>query len=155
MFTTFKKPISVLAISISMTEASIEASFAMALNLKALAIFILLFECMPYIRYPMWFKKYYSEVLTLLDSGNKLKAITLVYIPSLSLKVWPINIRAQKIDSFTFETFRIILANFHVKNKLGRAYFFQKTFLLIAISINVILRVFFLIFSNIDIVFAN
>lgn len=42
----------------------------------------------------------------------------------LSLKVRAINMRAQKIDGFTFEIFGMVLASFQVENKLGQSRFF-------------------------------
>lgn len=51
--------------------------------------------------------------------------------------------------------FNIVLANFHIKNKLNKARFFQKTFLLTSININIILGKLFLTFNNVDIVFIN
>ena len=49
----------------------------------------------------------------------------------------------------------MVLASFQIEDKLKRALFFQKTFLLVDINIKVILRMFFFIFSNVDIQFAK
>ena len=38
--------------------------------------------------------------------------MTLGYALKLGLKVRPTNIKVQKIDGFTIETFEIVLANF-------------------------------------------
>lgn len=48
----------------------------------------------------------------------------LAYALKLGLKVYRSNIRAQKIDVFTFETFEIVLASFQVENTLEKACFF-------------------------------
>ena len=48
-----------------------------------------------------------------------------------------------------------IIAGFQVINKLGRAQFFQKSFLLANITIKVVLEMLFLIFSNVNIQFAE
>ena len=64
------------------------------------------------------------------------------------------NVGAQKIDGSTLETFEIVLASFYVEDKLERARFFQETFLLADFSIEVVLGMPFLTFSNADIKFA-
>ena len=69
----------------------------------------------------------------------------------LGLKVYLIDVRAQKIDSFILETFKMVLASFQVEDKLGRTQYFQKTILLTDISIKVVLKMFFLTLSNTDI----
>lgn len=72
------------------------------------------------------------------------------YAASLSVKVCSTNIEAQKIDGFTLETFRMVLTSFQVKDKLKKARFFQKTFLLTNTSVEVILGMPFLILNNVD-----
>lgn len=49
----------------------------------------------------------------------------------------------------------MVLASFQVKNKLGRARFFQETFLLADTSIVVVLCIFFLTISNANIQIAE
>ena len=49
----------------------------------------------------------------------------------------------------------MVIAAFQVFDKLGRFWFFQKTFLLANISIKVVLDMLFLIFNNTDIQFAE
>ena len=46
------------------------------------------------------------------------------YTENLSFKVLKINVRAQKIDGSILETFRMVIADFLVKNKIGRPRFF-------------------------------
>lgn len=71
------------------------------------------------------------------------------------LKVQDINIRASKIDDSTLQISRIVLASFQLENKLRKAQFFRKPFLLADINIQVILEMSFLTFSNIDILFSK
>ena len=80
--------------------------------------------------------------------------MTLEYASKLDLKVRFINIGVQKIDGSTLETFKIVLVSFQVKDILGKARFFQKTFLLADLSIKVVLEIPFLILSNANIKFA-
>lgn len=77
--------------------------------------------------------------------------MTSEYTLKLILKFCFINIGAQKIDGSTFETFRIVLTSFQIENKLERARFLQKTLLLADITVEMVLEMFFLIFSNINI----
>ena len=91
----------------------------------------------------------------MIDSGNEVIAITLAYVSKLGIKVFHIDIKAQKIDRSTLETFGIVPTNFQVEDKLGKAPFFQETFLLANINAEVVLDMLFLTFSNADIQFVE
>ena len=65
------------------------------------------------------------------------------------------NISAWKIDRSLLETYGMVITTFQVFNKIGHSYFFQKNFSLANISMEVILGMFFLIFSNADVQFAE
>ena len=80
--------------------------------------------------------------------------MTLGYVLKLGLKIRLTNVGAQKIDGSTFEIFRIVLASFQIEDTLGRAQFFQETFLLMDLRVEVVLEILFLILSNADIKFA-
>ena len=77
------------------------------------------------------------------------------YASKLGLKIRPIDVGAQKIDGSTLLTFGMVLASFRVEDMLGRARFFQETFLLADLSIKVVLQIPFLTFSNANIQFAQ
>ena len=109
----------------------------------------------PCICYPIWFKKSEVQVQALLDSGNEVNAMTPGYASKLGLKVRPTDVEAQKIDSSTLKMFGMVLASFQVENKLERPRFFQKTFLLADLSMEVVLRMPFLTLSNANIQFAQ
>ena len=81
--------------------------------------------------------------------------MTPAYAVHLGLKVKVTNIGAQKIDGFSLVTFSMVIALFQIVNKLGRSWFFQETFLLADISIEVVLGMPFLTLSNSDIQFAK
>ena len=81
--------------------------------------------------------------------------MTPVYALKLDLKFCFTNIRVQKIDNSTFEIFEMVLASFQVEDKLEKPRFFQKTFLLADPSIEVVLKILVLTFSNADIKFAQ
>ena len=59
------------------------------------------------------------------------------------------------MDGSSLTTYGMVIATFQVVDKLGRFWFFQKTFLLADISIKVVLGMPFLTFRNADIQFAE
>ena len=77
--------------------------------------------------------------------------MTPAYAAYLGLKVRVINIGVQEIDGSLLATYVMIIAAFQVVNKLGRSWFFQETFLLAEISMEVVLGISFLIPSNFDV----
>ena len=74
--------------------------------------------------------------------------MALGYVSKLGLKVRLTNVRAQKINGSTLKIFEIVLASFYIKDKLAKPLFFQKTFLLADLSIEVVLEMPFLMLSN-------
>lgn len=64
----------------------------------------------PYIHYPIWFKK--DKNWALINSSNKVNTMTFVYAAQLGLKVLKTNVVTQKIDSSVFQIFRVILQAF-------------------------------------------
>ena len=77
--------------------------------------------------------------------------MTLGYVSKLGKKSCLINVRIQKIDSFIFKRFVIVLASIWVKNKLKKARFFKITFLLADLNIEIVLEIAFFTFTNINI----
>lgn len=91
----------------------------------------------------------------MLDLGSEVNAKTLADASKLSLTVCHTNVKAQKINDFTLEIFRMVLASFEVEDKLKKVWFFQKTFLLTDISIKVLLEVPYLTLSNANVSFSD
>ena len=81
--------------------------------------------------------------------------MTPAYAAHLGLKVKVTNVGAQKIDRSSLATYSIVIAIFQVVNKLGCFWFFQKTFLLANISMQVVLAMPFLTLSNGNVQFAK
>ena len=100
----------------------------------------------------MKFQKNKDFILDLINSGSQINAMISAYIAVLGLKVFFIAVKTQKIDTSFFQTFNMVIASFQVLNKLGKAYFQQKTFLLTDIRIEVFFEKLFLILK---IQFAN
>ena len=136
-----KKLVSVLATSSSVTETSKEDDVVL--------------ERVPCIHYPLRFRKDTTGVRALVDSGSEVNAMTPAYAAKLGLKVRKTDIGTQKIDGSIFETFGMALADFQVEDKLGRARFFQETFLLADISAEVVLGMPFLTLSNANVQFVE
>ena len=99
----------------------------------------------PCIYYPIQFRNDKSkDVLALLDSGSEVNAMTPAHEAHLGLKVRMTDIGVQKIDGSSLATSGIVIAAFQVVDKLGRSWFFQETFLLADISMDVVLGMPFL-----------
>ena len=113
-------------------------------------------ECVPCIYYSVQFwRDKIHNVLALIDLGSEVNAISSAYAQKLGLQIRTTNVGAQKIDGSTLETFGMAIASFQVEDKLGRARFFQETFLVAYTSMEVILGMLFLTLSNVDIRFAK
>ena len=112
-------------------------------------------EWVPCVYYPLCFRKDTTDVRALIDLGSEVNTITPAYVSKLGLQTHHSNVRAQKIDGSILQTFGMVLASFQVKNKLGMTRFFQKTFLLANISVEVVLGLPFLTLSNANIQFAE
>lgn len=107
------------------------------------------------IHYLLRFSKDIAEVKALLNFGNETNAIMPAYATKINLKVRLINIGAQKIDGFILNTFRMVLTNFQMKDKLSEAQYFQETFLFADINLDVVLKMLFLALSNADVSFSE
>ena len=91
----------------------------------------------------------------LIDSGSKVNAMHFAYATKLGLYARKIDVGAQKIDGSQLDIFQMVIADCLVNHKLGRVRFFQETFLLANISLEVVLGTLFLTFSKADIWFAE
>ena len=87
--------------------------------------------------------------------GSEINAMNLAYAKRLGLKTWKTNVGAQKIDGSALKIFGMVIANFQMKDKGGRPRFFQKTFLVADIKFEVVLRMFFLKISNVNVAFGE
>ncbi len=104
----------------------------------------------PCIRYPIQLQEDQLEVKALIDSGSQVNAMTLAYAKKLGLTTWKTSVGAQKIDGSPLEIYSMVSASFSLQDSLERIRFFEKTFLLADISIEVVLGLSFLALSNTD-----
>ncbi len=128
-----KKLVAVLATSTSMTEKTQEE-----------------LEWISYICYPFFFK---DQTKALLDSGSKVTAMSQAFAQQLGLKICMTNIKAQKIDGTTLETYGIVVSTFSVLDKDGRERFFERSFLLANVKLDIMLGIPFLTMSNTNVDF--
>lgn len=78
----------------------------------------------------------------------------LVYATILGLRLRPINVNVQKIDGLVLETYEMTLTSFLLQDSQEKVWFFEKTFSLTNIRIEVVLGMPFLTFNNRDIEFT-
>ena len=134
---------------VSATSASVTGASRKALKVRVL-------DWAPCIYYSVQFcKDKGKDVLALLNSGNKVNAMTPADMAHLSLQVRVTDISVQKTDKSSLPTYSMVIATFQVVNKLGRSQFFQETFLPADISMKVVLGMPFLILNNTDVKFAE
>ena len=96
-----------------------------------------------------------ATIQALIDSGSKINAMTLAYAKKLGFRTQKTDVRAQKIDRSSLDIFEIVIVGFQILNKQGRTRFFQETFLLADITIEVVPEILFFILNNTNIQFAE
>ena len=89
----------------------------------------------------------------LLDLASKINIMSLVFTLYLGLKIRKNNVKTQKIDRITFEIYEMVVSIFFVLDKDGRKRFFEESFLLANIKLDIVFKILFLTISNIDITF--
>lgn len=94
-----------------------------------------------------------TEVL--LDSKSKFNVINQAFALQLGFKIRKTNIKADKIDGTTLKTYGIVVSTFSLLNKDGKVRFFEKSFLLANIKLDIIFEILFLTMSNINIDFKT
>ena len=90
----------------------------------------------------------------LINLGSKVNAMHLIYAKKLGLNIRKTDVKTQKIDSTTLKTFRMVIAAFLVHDRARKVGFFEKTFLLADISMDVALEMPFFNLSNANIWFT-
>lgn len=84
-----------------------------------------------------------------------MNAIGWLYIIKLGFKICSTNVDVSKIDSLIFKILYMVLASFQVDNKLEKAWFFQKIFLMTNFDINDIFEIFFFTLSYAKMLFVR
>ena len=107
-------------------------------------------EQVPCIWYFVTFK---DQTKALLDSKSKVNIRNPTFTFQLGLKIWKTNIRAQKIEDTTLETYGIVVSTFSMSDKESRERFFEESFLLASLKSDTVLGMPFLTMSNADVDF--
>ena len=107
-------------------------------------------ERIPYIWYLVTFK---DQTKAVLDSKSEVNTICQAFAHQLGLIIKKTNVRAQKIDSTTLETYEMIVTTFSVLDKDGRERFLEENFLLADVKPEIVLEMLFLTMSNSDVGF--
>ena len=100
----------------------------------------------PYIRYHniVWKK----SVLALYDLGNKVNTLYLAFAKELGLSIRPIDIGAPNMDNITLDINKIVVLVFSMTNKANQKKNFEKIFLVANVSLEAVLRKFFLTLNS-------
>ena len=77
------------------------------------------------------------------------------YTKELGLQVQKTNIRAQKIDASTLVTYGMVITGFPIQDKFGKARFFQETFQITDISLEVVIQILFWTLSKVEVHFVE
>lgn len=77
-----------------------------------------------YIYYLIWVHQ--NKIQILFNSGNKVNTMSFNYIKKIVLKIWKTNVKAKKIASFALKNMRLVIADFHVEDEVGRPSIFRK-----------------------------
>ena len=96
-----------------------------------------------------------TQVQALIDLRSEINAIHPSFAKQLGLLIRPTDVEAQKIDGTALNTHEIVAAALSVVDKANRVRFFEKTFLVANVSLEVVLGMPFLILSSVDIDFLG
>ena len=107
----------------------------------------------PCIRYPINFGK--KSILALFDSGSEVNTVYLTFAKELGLPIRPIDVGAQKIDGTTLDTYRMVVTAFSVIDKANWIRFFEETFLVANVCLEVVLGILFLTLSGANVDFLR
>lgn len=89
------------------------------------------------------------------DSDSELNVMTTTYVVKLYITIRKINVKVQKIVDLLPTTYVMVLDKSLLQDSLGKVRFFEKTFLLVDTSMEVVLELSFLSFSNANVKFMD
>ena len=107
----------------------------------------------PCIWYPITFKK--KSVLALLDLCSEVNAIYPTLAQELGLPIRPMDVRVQKIDGTMLDTYGIVVTTFSVTDKANQVKFFEETFLVANVSLEIVLKMPFFTLNGADVDFLG
>ena len=89
------------------------------------------------------------------DLGSQVNAVYLTFSKKLSFSMRPTDIGVQKIVGSMLDIFRMVLTSFSVIDKANQVRFFEETFLMANVSLEIVLGIPFLTLSSADIDFLG
>lgn len=95
------------------------------------------------------------SIEVLINSGSNNDAMQSSFKKKLDLCICKINVNTQKINSSRLQIYGIVLGLFWVDKKDGKPHFFEETFLLADISIDIAFKISFFTLNNIVVNFNN
>ena len=110
-----------------------------------------------YIHYQVRFRKDKdkTQLQALIDLGCEINTIYPSFTKRLGLPIRPTDVRVEKIDGNTLNTHEMVVTAFLVMNKANQVKFFEKTFLMANISLEIVFKMLSLTPSNADIDFLG
>lgn len=94
-----------------------------------------------------------EPVQALIDSSSEVNTINPTFAKKLGFWVWKTKVKAQIINNSTVKTFEMVISSFLINDKIKNSQFFEETFFLADININIALSMFFLTLSKVEINF--
>ena len=91
----------------------------------------------------------------MIDSRSEINAIYPIFTKQLGFLIRLTDVEVQKIDSIMLDTHEIVVVVFSVVDKANRVRFFEKTFLVANVSLEVVFGMSFLTLSNADVDFSS
>ena len=91
----------------------------------------------------------------LFDSDSKVNVIYPTFAKEQSLSIRPTDIKVQKINGTTLDTYKMIIVAFSMMDKANQVRFLKQTFLLANVSLEVVFEMPFFILSDVDVDFSS
>ena len=91
----------------------------------------------------------------MIDSGSEVNAIHLTFAKQLGLPIRLTDVGAQKIEVTMLHTYGMVVAVFIVEDKANQVRFFEETFQVANVSLEIVLRMLFLTLSGVDVDFSG
>ena len=95
------------------------------------------------------------HVSALINLGSEVNAIHPTFAKKLSVPIKPKDIRVQKSDSITLDTFGMVVAAFSLIDKANQVKFFKEIFLVANVGLEEVFEIFFLTLSGADVNFLG
>ncbi len=96
-----------------------------------------------------------QPIRAFIDSNSEVNAMTPAYTAKLDLTIWKTSVGAQKIDGSPLETHDMTLIRFSFQKSQKRLWYFDETFRMSNTTLEEVLGMFFLAFSNVNFQFGT